>query len=144
MDGERTWGEEGGGQRTLGQVENFSWVPNPSSHSLSSTQPSTLTVYMDWALDAPLPTPANSVPVPTSHHHSPNSTSPIFSLTFPRPHRVRLPTAAHFSAEWSVGSVSTKTSYKAFSVERVRAHVGLHVGLEGVNITLTGEGAAAM
>ncbi|KAM9714752.1 dual oxidase maturation factor 2-like isoform 2-T2 [Dama dama] len=46
--------------------------------------------------------------------------------------------AAHFSAEWSVGSVSTKTSYKAFSVERVRAHVGLHVGLEGVNITLTG------
>ncbi|XP_068820216.1 dual oxidase maturation factor 2 [Capricornis sumatraensis] len=46
--------------------------------------------------------------------------------------------AAHFSAEWSVGSVSTKTSYKAFSVERVRAQVGLHVGLEGVNITLTG------
>nr|XP_006201800.1 dual oxidase maturation factor 2 [Vicugna pacos] len=46
--------------------------------------------------------------------------------------------AVHFSAEWSVGRVSTNTSYKAFSVARVRAHVGLHVGLEGINITLTG------
>lgn len=95
---------------------------------------------MDWALDAP---PQLCAPFPTSHHHSPNSTSSIFSLTFPRPYRARLPTAAHFSAEWSVGSVSTKTSYKAFSVERVRAHVGLHVGLDGVNLTLTGEEAAA-
>ncbi|KAJ8776915.1 hypothetical protein J1605_015092 [Eschrichtius robustus] len=47
--------------------------------------------------------------------------------------------AVHFSAEWSVGRVSTNTSYKAFSAARVRAHVGLHVGLEGVNVTLTGE-----
>ncbi|XP_066200151.1 dual oxidase maturation factor 2 [Saccopteryx leptura] len=46
--------------------------------------------------------------------------------------------AVHFSAEWSVGRVSTNTSYKAFSAARVRAHVGLHVGLEGINITLTG------
>ncbi|XP_007467077.1 PREDICTED: dual oxidase maturation factor 2 [Lipotes vexillifer] len=46
--------------------------------------------------------------------------------------------AVHFSAEWSVGRVSTNTSYKAFSAARVRAHVGLHVGLEGVNVTLTG------
>ncbi|XP_006778053.1 PREDICTED: dual oxidase maturation factor 2 [Myotis davidii] len=46
--------------------------------------------------------------------------------------------AVHFSAEWSVGSASTNTSYKAFSAARVRAHVGLHVGLEGINITLTG------
>ncbi|XP_004609857.1 dual oxidase maturation factor 2 [Sorex araneus] len=46
--------------------------------------------------------------------------------------------AVHFSAEWSVGRVDTNTSYKAFSVERVQAHVGLHVGLEGINITLTG------
>lgn len=139
MDGERTWGEEGGGKRTLGQVENFGWVPTPS-YSLSSAHAYTLTAYMDWALDDP---PQLCAPFPTSHHHSPNCTSPIFSLTFPRPYRVRLPTAAHFSAEWSVGSVSTKTSYKAFSVELVRAHVGLHVGLEGVNITLTGEEAAA-
>ncbi|XP_019524221.1 PREDICTED: dual oxidase maturation factor 2 [Hipposideros armiger] len=46
--------------------------------------------------------------------------------------------AVHFSAEWSVGWVSTNTSYKAFSAARIRAHVGLHVGLEGINITLTG------
>ncbi|XP_070260875.1 dual oxidase maturation factor 2 [Myotis yumanensis] len=46
--------------------------------------------------------------------------------------------AVHFSAEWSVGRANTNTSYKAFSAARVRAHVGLHVGLEGINITLTG------
>ncbi|XP_003791895.1 dual oxidase maturation factor 2 [Otolemur garnettii] len=46
--------------------------------------------------------------------------------------------AVHFSTEWFVGTVYTTTSYKAFSAERVRAHVGLQVGLEGVNITLTG------
>lgn len=38
-----------------------------------------------------------------------------------------------------MGRASTNTSYKAFSAARVRAHVGLHVGLEGINITLTGE-----
>uniref|UniRef100_A0A4X1VAD4 Dual oxidase maturation factor 2 n=1 Tax=Sus scrofa TaxID=9823 RepID=A0A4X1VAD4_PIG len=48
------------------------------------------------------------------------------------------PLAVHFSAEWTVGEVSSNTSYKAFSVARVQAHLGLHVGLEGVNITLTG------
>ncbi|XP_004687899.1 PREDICTED: dual oxidase maturation factor 2 [Condylura cristata] len=46
--------------------------------------------------------------------------------------------AVHFSTEWSVGSINTTTSYKAFSSERVRADVGLHVGLDGINITLTG------
>ncbi|ELV09793.1 dual oxidase maturation factor 2 [Tupaia chinensis] len=46
--------------------------------------------------------------------------------------------AVHFSAEWSVGRVSTNTSYKAFSAARIRAHVGLLVGLEGINITLKG------
>ncbi|XP_069316699.1 dual oxidase maturation factor 2 [Eulemur rufifrons] len=46
--------------------------------------------------------------------------------------------AVHFSAEWFVGTVSTSTSYKAFSAERIRARVGLQVGLVGVNITLTG------
>ncbi|XP_007933502.1 dual oxidase maturation factor 2 [Orycteropus afer afer] len=46
--------------------------------------------------------------------------------------------AVHFSTEWSVGRIITNTSYKAFSAARVRARVGLHVGLEGVNITLTG------
>ncbi|XP_045384184.1 dual oxidase maturation factor 2 [Lemur catta] len=46
--------------------------------------------------------------------------------------------AVYFSAEWFVGTVSTSTSYKAFSAERIRARVGLQVGLVGVNITLTG------
>lgn len=46
--------------------------------------------------------------------------------------------AVHFSTEWSVGGVSIDTSYKAFSAARIRAHLGLHVGLEGINITLTG------
>lgn len=46
--------------------------------------------------------------------------------------------AVHFSAEWSVGRVSTNTSYKAFSAARIRADLGLHVGLEGINITLKG------
>ncbi|XP_004709550.1 dual oxidase maturation factor 2 [Echinops telfairi] len=46
--------------------------------------------------------------------------------------------AVHFSADWFVGWVSTNTSYKAFSAARVSAQVGLRVGLEGINITLTG------
>ncbi|XP_004466821.2 dual oxidase maturation factor 1 [Dasypus novemcinctus] len=46
--------------------------------------------------------------------------------------------AVNFSSEWSVGQVSTNTSYKAFSSEWIRADVGLQVGLGGVNITLTG------
>ncbi|XP_045438955.1 dual oxidase maturation factor 2 isoform X2 [Pipistrellus kuhlii] len=46
--------------------------------------------------------------------------------------------AVHFSAEWAVGRANANTSYKAFSAARVRALVGLHVGLEGINITLTG------
>ncbi|XP_076983865.1 dual oxidase maturation factor 1 [Tamandua tetradactyla] len=46
--------------------------------------------------------------------------------------------AVNFSSEWSVGQVSTNTSYKAFSSEWISADVGLQVGLRGVNITLTG------
>ncbi|XP_037690016.1 dual oxidase maturation factor 1 [Choloepus didactylus] len=46
--------------------------------------------------------------------------------------------AANFSSEWSVGQVSTNTSYKAFSSEWISADVGLQVGLGGVNVTLTG------
>lgn len=49
-------------------------------------------------------------------------------------------TAVNFSSEWSVGQVSTNTSYKAFSSEWISADIGLQVGLGGVNITLTGEG----
>ncbi|XP_046509354.1 dual oxidase maturation factor 1 isoform X1 [Equus quagga] len=46
--------------------------------------------------------------------------------------------AVNFSSEWSVGQVSTNTSYKAFSSEWISVDVGLQVGLGGVNITLTG------
>ncbi|XP_005376800.1 PREDICTED: dual oxidase maturation factor 1 isoform X2 [Chinchilla lanigera] len=46
--------------------------------------------------------------------------------------------AVNFSSEWSVGRVSANTTYKAFSPERIRADVGLQIGLGGVNITLTG------
>ncbi|XP_003420205.1 dual oxidase maturation factor 1 [Loxodonta africana] len=46
--------------------------------------------------------------------------------------------AVNFSSEWSVGQVSTNTSYKAFSSERISANIGLQVGLGGVNITLRG------
>lgn len=69
----------------------------------------------------------------------PNFSSPVLSLT-PH-HHVPLSTAVHFSTEWSAGSVCTNTSYKAFSAARIEAQIGLHVGLEGINITLTGEGA---
>lgn len=69
-----------------------------------------------------------------------DSISPNFlqTLTPPPPTMCVSPAAVHFSAEWFVGSVHTNTSYKAFSAERVQAQVGLHVGLEGINITLTG------
>lgn len=39
--------------------------------------------------------------------------------------------------------MNTNTSYKAFSAAGVSANVGLHVGLEGINISLTGEEAGA-
>lgn len=47
--------------------------------------------------------------------------------------------AVNFSSEWSVGLVSTNTSYKASSSQWISADVGLQIGLRGVNITLTGE-----
>ena len=56
---------------------------------------------------------------------------------------MHLSTAVHFSGDWFVGGVWTNTSYKAFSTARVQVHVGLHVGLVGVNITLRGEEAEA-
>ncbi|ERE70907.1 dual oxidase maturation factor 1 [Cricetulus griseus] len=46
--------------------------------------------------------------------------------------------AVNFSSEWSVGQVSTNTTYKAFSPKWVSVDVGLQIGLGGVNITLTG------
>ncbi|XP_056428539.1 dual oxidase maturation factor 2 [Hyla sarda] len=44
----------------------------------------------------------------------------------------------NFTADWEVGSVNAVTTYKSFSNATVNADIGIHVGLNGVNITLTG------
>ncbi|XP_074091419.1 dual oxidase maturation factor 2 [Macrotis lagotis] len=46
--------------------------------------------------------------------------------------------AVNFSGEWFVGQVKANMSYKAFTPAQVSADIGFQVGLEGVNITLTG------
>ncbi|NXX98462.1 DOXA1 factor, partial [Centropus bengalensis] len=46
--------------------------------------------------------------------------------------------AVQFSRDWESGWVRANTSYKSFSAARVSADVGLHIGLAGVNVTLTG------
>ncbi|NXM65710.1 DOXA2 factor, partial [Serilophus lunatus] len=43
-----------------------------------------------------------------------------------------------FTGDWETGWVQTSTSYKSFSHAVVSADIGLHIGLEGVNITLKG------
>ncbi|KAG8575987.1 hypothetical protein GDO81_009729 [Engystomops pustulosus] len=44
----------------------------------------------------------------------------------------------NFTGDWEVGSVSAVTTYKSFSNAMVNADIGIHVGLNGVNITLKG------
>uniref|UniRef100_A0A5F9D5M9 Dual oxidase maturation factor 1 n=1 Tax=Oryctolagus cuniculus TaxID=9986 RepID=A0A5F9D5M9_RABIT len=68
------------------------------------------------------------------HHHLPDCTGHFHR------HPARHPgqDAVNFSSEWSVGQISTNTTYKAFSSEWISADVGLQIGLGGVNITLTG------
>ncbi|NWU99445.1 DOXA2 factor, partial [Upupa epops] len=43
-----------------------------------------------------------------------------------------------FTGDWETGWVTANTSYKSFSQVLVNVDVGLHVGLSGVNVTLTG------
>ncbi|NXC31566.1 DOXA2 factor, partial [Campylorhamphus procurvoides] len=43
-----------------------------------------------------------------------------------------------FTGDWETGWVQANTSYKSFSSAMVNADIGLHIGLEGVNITLKG------
>ncbi|NWR81011.1 DOXA2 factor, partial [Centropus unirufus] len=43
-----------------------------------------------------------------------------------------------FTGDWERGWVRANTSYKSFSPARVSADIGLHIGLAGVNVTLTG------
>ncbi|XP_026712076.1 dual oxidase maturation factor 1-like [Athene cunicularia] len=46
--------------------------------------------------------------------------------------------AVQFTGDWETGWVKANTSYKSFSCALVKADIGLHVGLGGVNITLMG------
>ncbi|XP_035191641.1 dual oxidase maturation factor 2 [Oxyura jamaicensis] len=46
--------------------------------------------------------------------------------------------AVQFTGDWESGWVTANTSYKSFSSAMVKADIGLHVGLAGVNITLLG------
>uniref|UniRef100_A0A8C0ERX1 DOXA1 factor n=1 Tax=Bubo bubo TaxID=30461 RepID=A0A8C0ERX1_BUBBB len=46
--------------------------------------------------------------------------------------------AVQFTGDWETGWVKANTSYKSFSCALVKADIGLHVGLAGVNITLMG------
>ncbi|XP_062926551.1 dual oxidase maturation factor 1-like [Mobula hypostoma] len=44
----------------------------------------------------------------------------------------------NFTTNWERGFATVNTTYKSFSRTNVKAEVGLHVGLSGVNITLKG------
>lgn len=44
-----------------------------------------------------------------------------------------------FTRDWESGWVTANTSYKSFSSAVVKADIGLHIGLAGVNVTLVGE-----
>ncbi|NWU30083.1 DOXA1 factor, partial [Dyaphorophyia castanea] len=43
-----------------------------------------------------------------------------------------------FTRDWETGWVQANTSYKSFSPVQVKADIGLHIGLAGVNVTLRG------
>ncbi|NXF35622.1 DOXA1 factor, partial [Nyctibius bracteatus] len=43
-----------------------------------------------------------------------------------------------FTRDWETGWVTANTSYKSFSCALVNVDIGLHIGLEGVNVTLVG------
>ncbi|XP_068131701.1 dual oxidase maturation factor 2 [Hyperolius riggenbachi] len=44
----------------------------------------------------------------------------------------------NFTSDWEVGSVNATTNYKSFSTAMINAEIGVHIGLNGVNITYTG------
>ncbi|KAM3926834.1 dual oxidase maturation factor 2 [Leptodactylus fuscus] len=44
----------------------------------------------------------------------------------------------NFTSDWEVGSINAVTTYKSFSNDVVNAEIGIHIGLNGVNITLKG------
>uniref|UniRef100_A0A8C4TFP4 Dual oxidase maturation factor 2 n=1 Tax=Erpetoichthys calabaricus TaxID=27687 RepID=A0A8C4TFP4_ERPCA len=44
----------------------------------------------------------------------------------------------NFTSDWAIGYIRSNTTYKSFSDATVDAEIGLHVGLAGINVTLTG------
>ena len=40
--------------------------------------------------------------------------------------------------EWETAEIETHTLYKAFSPKEIKAHIGMKIGLRGVNITMKG------
>ena len=45
---------------------------------------------------------------------------------------------SNFGMEWEKDEIETKTLYKAFSSKEIKAHIGIKIGLRGVNITMKG------
>ncbi|XP_058854810.1 dual oxidase maturation factor 1-like isoform X1 [Acipenser ruthenus] len=46
--------------------------------------------------------------------------------------------AVNFTSDWATGYIKTNTTYKSFSNAMVSAEIGLHVGFDGINVTLKG------
>lgn len=46
---------------------------------------------------------------------------------------------SNFGMEWEKSEIETHTLYKAFSKKEIKAHIGVRIGLRGVNITLKGD-----
>lgn len=47
--------------------------------------------------------------------------------------------AVNFTSDWATGYIKTNTTYKSFSNATVSAEIGLHVGFDGINVTLKGK-----
>lgn len=45
---------------------------------------------------------------------------------------------SNFGMEWETAEIETHTLYKAFSPKEIKAHIGMKIGLRGVNITMKG------
>lgn len=43
-----------------------------------------------------------------------------------------------FSPHWETSEIEVDSKYKAGTGEEIKARIGLHIGLKGVNITLKG------
>lgn len=48
-------------------------------------------------------------------------------------------TVTLFGSSWHVSGARVNTTYRAFSKEKIIANIGVHIGLNHVNITLQGK-----